>query len=151
MKGNEPWGFALAPQLCKAFPKEPLGKIWGKLWISIVSHELLVWSWQNSYILANHTHPFHPIFHLLHLLLGGSTMAVQRGGGGGVMLQHDKHILGNYGIRDAKGHLWVWKRKLVMWGCQDMMTPFRILHSNHKPCPQLQVLGMFHHPNPRYR
>jgi len=44
-----------------------------------------------------------------------------------VMLQQDKYILGNYGIKDAKGHLWVWNRKLVMWGCQDMMAPFHIL------------------------
>jgi hypothetical protein len=44
-----------------------------------------------------------PIFYLLHLLLG-SAMLVQRG----VMLQHDKYILGNYGIKDdAKGDLWV--------------------------------------------
>jgi hypothetical protein len=43
----------------------------------------------------------------------GSTMAVQ----GGVMLRHEKYILGNYGIKDAKEHLWVWNRKLVMLGC----------------------------------
>jgi len=42
----------------------------------------------------------------------GSIMVVQ----GGVLLQQDKYILGNYGIRDAKGHLWVWNKKLVMWG-----------------------------------
>jgi hypothetical protein len=30
------------------------------------------------------------------------------------MLQHDKYILGNYGIKDAKGDLWAWNRKLVM-------------------------------------
>jgi len=30
----------------------------------------------------------------------------------GVMLQYDKYILGNYGIKDAKGHLWVWNRKI---------------------------------------
>jgi hypothetical protein len=56
-------------------------------------------------------HPLHPIFHLLHLLLG-QAMAMQ----GGVMLQQDKYILGNYGIRDAKGYLWGWNKKLVMWG-----------------------------------
>jgi hypothetical protein len=70
--------------------------------------------------------------------------------GVGVMLQHDKYILGNYGIKDAKGHLWVWNKKLVMWGHRDMMAPFHILHSNHKPCPQPWALGMFHHPHPRY-
>jgi hypothetical protein len=32
----------------------------------------------------------------------------------GVMLQQDKYIFGNYGITDAKGHLWVWNKKLVM-------------------------------------
>jgi hypothetical protein len=54
---------------------------------------------------------------------------------GEVMLQQDKYILGNYGIKDAKGHLWVWNKTLVMWGHQDMMAPFHILHNNHKPCP----------------
>jgi hypothetical protein len=133
--------------MCKALPKEPISKFWGKLWISIASHGFSVWSWQNSYILANHTHLLHPIFHLLHLLMG----QLWRCKGGGVMLQQDKHILGNYGIRDAKGPLWVWKWKFVMWGHQNMMTPFHILHGNHRPCLQPQVLGMFHHPNPRYR
>jgi hypothetical protein len=66
----------------------------------------------------------------------------------GVMLRHDKYILGNYWIKDAKGHLWVWNMKLVIW---DMMAPFHILHNNHKPCLQPWVLRMFHHPNPRYR
>jgi hypothetical protein len=74
-------------------------------------------------------------------------MAVQ----GGVLLQQDKYILRNYGIRDAKGHLWVWNNKLVMWGHQDMRAPFHILHDDHRPCPQLRMLGMFHHPNPRYK
>jgi hypothetical protein len=32
----------------------------------------------------------------------------------GVMLQQDKYIFGNYGITNAKGHLWVWNKKLVM-------------------------------------
>jgi hypothetical protein len=32
----------------------------------------------------------------------------------------------------------------------DMMTLFHILHSNHRPCSQPRVLGMFHHPNLRY-
>jgi hypothetical protein len=31
-----------------------------------------------------------------------------------VRLQHDKYIFGNYGVMDAKGHLWVWNKKLVM-------------------------------------
>jgi hypothetical protein len=79
-----------------------------------------------------------------------SIMAMQRGGGG-VMLQHYKYFFGNYGIKDAKGHLWVWNRKLVMVGHHDMMAPYHILHNNHKPCPQCLVLEMFHHPNPRYR
>ncbi len=70
MKGNKPWGFALTPQICKAFPKEHVGGFWGKLWISTTSHGFSIWSWHNSYVLANHTHPSHPIFHLLHLLLG---------------------------------------------------------------------------------
>jgi hypothetical protein len=26
---------------------------------------------------------------------------------GGVMLQQEKYIVGNHGIKDAKGHLWV--------------------------------------------
>jgi hypothetical protein len=46
------------------------------------------------------------------------------------MLQHDKYILGNYGIMDAKGHLWVWNKKIMMWGHHDMMAPFHILHNN---------------------
>jgi len=36
---------------------------------------------------------------------------------GGVVLQQDKYILGNYGIRDAKEHILAWNKKLVMWGC----------------------------------
>ncbi len=67
------------------------------------------------------------------------------------MLQHDKYILGIYGIKDAKGHLWVWNKKLMMWGCHDMMAPFHILHNIHRACLQPRVLGMFHHPNPRYK
>ncbi len=63
-------GSTLAPQLCMAFFKEPVSRFWGKLWISTTSHGFSAWSWQNNYVLANHTHPFHPIFHLLHLLLG---------------------------------------------------------------------------------
>jgi hypothetical protein len=39
------WGFALAPQLCKAFSKEPIGGFWNKLCISTTSHGFLVWSW----------------------------------------------------------------------------------------------------------
>jgi hypothetical protein len=50
--------------------KEPISKLWGKLWISIASHGFSAWSWQNIYVLANHTHPLHPTFQLLHLLLG---------------------------------------------------------------------------------
>ncbi len=42
----------------------------------------------------------------------GSIMLMQSG----VMLQQNKYILGNYGIMDAKGHLWVWNKKLMMWG-----------------------------------
>ncbi len=45
IKRNRPWGFALAPQLWKAFLKEPIGKFWGKLWISIVSHGFSIWTW----------------------------------------------------------------------------------------------------------
>ncbi len=67
-----------------------------------------------------------------------SIIAMQ--GGGGVMLQHDKYFFGNYGIRDAKEHLWVWNRKLVMWGHQDMMAPFHILHNNHNPCSQCSII-----------
>jgi hypothetical protein len=52
-----------------------------------------------------------PHLSLVALFVGSATTVQQ-----GVMLQHDKYILGNYGIRDAKGHLWVWNRKLVMWG-----------------------------------
>jgi hypothetical protein len=50
------------------------------------------------------------------------------------MLQLNKYILGNCGIKDAKGDLWVWNMKLVMWGCQEIMAPLHILHNNHKPC-----------------
>jgi hypothetical protein len=32
---------------------------------------------------------------------------------GGVILQQDNYILGNYGIKDAKGHLWVWNMTLM--------------------------------------
>jgi hypothetical protein len=109
MRGNGPWGSTLAPQLCKAFPKEHVGKFWGKLWISIASHGFSIWSWQNSYVLANHTHPLHPIFHLLHLLLSKLWQCK-----GGVMLQQHKYIPCIYGIEDAKGHLWVWNRKLAI-------------------------------------
>jgi hypothetical protein len=52
----------------------------------------------------------------------------------GVMLQHDKYILGNYGIKDAKGDLWMWSKNLVMWGHKKMVAPLHILHNNHKPC-----------------
>jgi hypothetical protein len=76
---------------------------------------------------------------------------VVQGGAGGVILQHDKYILGNYEINDGNGHFLGWNRKLVMWGHQDMITPFHILHSNHMPCLQPLVLGMFHHFNPRYK
>jgi hypothetical protein len=62
VKGNGPWVSTLAPQLCKAFLKEPVGGFWGKLWISTTSYGFLTWCWQNSYVLANH-------FHLLHLVL----------------------------------------------------------------------------------
>jgi hypothetical protein len=67
MRGNGPWGFILAPHLCKACFKEPISIFWGKLWTSIASHGFLISSWQNSYILANHTHLIHPIFHLLRI------------------------------------------------------------------------------------
>jgi hypothetical protein len=43
MKRNMPWGSTLAPQLCKAFPKELIGGFWGKLWISTTSHGFLVY------------------------------------------------------------------------------------------------------------
>jgi hypothetical protein len=56
-----------------------------------------------------HPPTFHPIFYLLHLLLGQLCQCIK-----GVMLQHDKYIFGNYGIKDAKGDLWAWNRKLVM-------------------------------------
>jgi hypothetical protein len=71
---------------------------------------------------------------------------VVQGGGGGMMLQDDKYILGNYGIKDAKGHFFGWNMKLVMWGRQDMMAPFHILHYNHRPYLQPLMLGMFHIP-----
>jgi hypothetical protein len=44
--------------------------------------------------------PIPPHFSLVAPFVG-SIMLVQ----GGVMLQHDKYILGNYWIKDAKGHL----------------------------------------------
>jgi len=62
MKRNGPWGSTLAPQLRKAFLKEPIGEFWGKLRISTTSHGFLVWFWQNNYILANHIHPISPSF-----------------------------------------------------------------------------------------
>jgi len=67
------------------------------------------------------------------------------------MSQQYKYIFGNYGISDVNGHLWMWNKKLVMWGCQAMMATFHILHNDYKPCPQLWVLGMLNHPNPRYK
>jgi hypothetical protein len=74
------------------------------------------------------------------------TMSMQ----GEVMLQQNKYSFGNYGISDAKGHLWMWNKKLAMWGHQNM-TPFHILHNDYKPCLQPLVLGMLDHPNPRYK
>jgi hypothetical protein len=65
MRGNGPWGFAPAPQLCNPFFKELVGGFWGKLWISIVSHGFSVWSWQNNYVLANH------LLHLCWVSYGG--------------------------------------------------------------------------------
>ncbi len=59
---------------------------------------------------------------------------MQGGGGGGVMLQQNNYIFGNYGINDAKGHLWMRNIKLVMWGCQDMMATFNVLHNDYMPC-----------------
>ncbi len=43
MRGNRPWGSALALHLCKAFPKEPISKCWGNLWISTISHGFSIW------------------------------------------------------------------------------------------------------------
>jgi hypothetical protein len=79
MKGNMPRGFALAPKLCKTFPKEPIGGFWGKLWISTTSHGFfsLVITEQKHFI---HLHPPIPP-HLLHVApLVGLTMFLHGGG-----------------------------------------------------------------------
>jgi hypothetical protein len=60
-------------------------------------------------------------------------MVMQPRGGGGVMLQQDKYILGNYGIKNFKGHLWAWE-KIDDVGVPGHDAPFHILHSNHRPC-----------------
>ncbi len=146
MSMNGPCSFALAPPLCQIFKKEFVGRFWVKLWISIVSHGFFVWPWQNRNILNNHTNPLHHYFTCCTSYWVNYVGAKGRG----VMLQYNKlYIFGNCGIRDAKRDLWVWNRNLVIWGHQDMVAPFHILHGNHKACTQLWVLGMFHHPNPK--
>jgi hypothetical protein len=63
-------GFCISTTNVYGIFEEPVGWFWGKLWISITSHGSSIWSSYISYVVGNHTHPFHPIFHLLHLLLG---------------------------------------------------------------------------------
>jgi len=72
-------------------------------------------TWIFNLFLAKHlcfgqSHPPTPP----HLPLVAPFCWVSYGGAKGVMLQQDKYIFGNYGITDAKGHLWVWNKKLVM-------------------------------------
>jgi hypothetical protein len=148
--GNRPWGSTSTPQLCKAFFKEPIGRFWGKLWISITSHQFLAWSWQNSYVLANHTHPFHPIFHLLQLLVGQLWWC--KGGGGAGWgpppwcynkTSTSLEIMGSRMPRDIYGC------GIGNWWCGGAKTYWHL--STFWPCPQLRMLGMFHHPNPKYK
>jgi hypothetical protein len=61
-----------------SFPKEPVGKFWGKLWILTASHGFfnLVVTKQRHFA---HLHPPIPL-HLLHVApLVGLTMSLQRG------------------------------------------------------------------------
>ncbi len=45
-------GFRTSTIVVQGFSKEFVGG----LWISTTSHGFLTWYWQNSYVLANHTH-----------------------------------------------------------------------------------------------
>jgi hypothetical protein len=86
-------------------------------WILGQIMDLNCLTWIFSLVLAKQlcfgqSHPFIPPHLSIIAPFIGLTMVMQ----GGVMLQHDKCILGNYGFKDAKGHLWVWNKKLVMSG-----------------------------------
>jgi hypothetical protein len=70
MKGNGPVEFYTNTTTVQGISEGAIGGFWGKLWISTTSHGFFVWSWHMNYVLTNHTHPLHTIFHLLHLLLG---------------------------------------------------------------------------------
>jgi len=113
MSNNGPWGFGtFAPSLCQIFLKEPIGRFWGKVWISIASHGFLVWPWQNIDILTNHTYPLRPFFKMLHLFLGQFCLC--KGKGVDVIVGQVVHPW-QFGIKGAKGDLWVWNMNLVMW------------------------------------
>jgi hypothetical protein len=82
MKRNGPWGSALAPQLHKAFLKEPIGEIWGKLRISTTSHGFLVWFGKIiTFWLIAPTHSTPSPYLSLVAPFARSTMVVQGGGG----------------------------------------------------------------------
>jgi hypothetical protein len=55
----------------------------------------------------------------------------------------EKDIITN---RDAR----VLERKLMMSRCQNSVAPPHIWRNNHNPYLQPQILGIFHHPNPKY-
>jgi len=101
--------------------------------------DLIYFTWSFSLVLAKQLHfgqshppiPPHLSFVAPFIRL---TMLMQGEGGAGVMLQQNNYIFGNYGINDAKGHLWMRNIKLVMWGCQDMMATFNVLHNDYMPC-----------------
>jgi hypothetical protein len=113
MRGNGPWGFTLAPHLCKAFPKESIGKF-GATYRSQLPHKdfqfgfgMIIKFWP---ITPTHSTLVFTCYKYCWVNYGDTR------GGGGVLLQQDKYILGNYGIRDAKKYLWGWNKKLVTWG-----------------------------------
>jgi hypothetical protein len=55
-------GFHTNTTIVQGISEGKCRQIWGKLWISTTSHGFSVWSWQNNYIFANHTHPLTPSF-----------------------------------------------------------------------------------------
>jgi hypothetical protein len=93
--------------ICEGACKQNLGQVMDLNCFTWIFNLVLV-----KQLCFGQSHPPTPPHLSIVTTFVGSTMAVQ----GGVMLQHDKYILGNYGIRDVKGHLWVWNKKLVMWG-----------------------------------
>jgi hypothetical protein len=53
-------------------------------------------------------------------------------------------------IRITNRDVWILERKLMMLRCQYSVAPPHIWCNNHSPHLQLQILGTFHQPNPKY-